>query len=239
MEKIVEVRDVYKSYKGNDVLKGLNFGVKEGEFFGLLGHNGAGKSTTIDCILGLQPVDSGSICLLGKDSKKISKQDFEKIGVQFQQSNYPKKLKVAEICRLTSSYYEEAEDWKKLLSDFGLEGKEKQMIEHLSGGEKQKLSVLLTLIPRPKIIFLDELTTGLDVSARRTIWNILRTLKEKKITVILTSHYMDEVENLCDRIGILNEGKIGIEGTVPEVLEMLGCESLEEAYLCYTERKNG
>ena len=235
MMKMIEVQQIQKNYFAKEVLKNLTFEVRQGEFYGLLGANGAGKSTTIDCILGLQKIDQGSIYLLGqKNGKKQSKSRFEKIGVQFQQAHYADKITVAEVCTVTSSYYKNPESWKKLLKDFGLVGKEKQKVTHLSGGEQQKLSVLLTLIPKPKVVFLDELTTGLDTIARRQVWQLLKKLKTQGLTILLTSHYMDEVEALCDRIGIIVNGEIMVEGTVAEVKTQSKKETLEDAYLWYT-----
>lgn len=237
MSGILTVKGLKKNYGSRAVLKDLSFHIEKGEIFGLLGHNGSGKSTTIDCILGMKKYEGGEVRLLGNTTKKIDKAVFEKIGVQFQQSHYPDKIKVGELCDLTSSYYTEPADWKPLLQSFGLGGKEKILVEKLSGGEKQKLSVLLTLFPNPEMVFLDELTTGLDTLARRQVWREIRGLKEKGVTVLLTSHYMDEVEILCDRIGIIAEGKIAVLGTIKEVIEKSGKGTLEEAYLWYTGRE--
>lgn len=232
--ELLKINNLKKSYGSAIILNNLSLEINKGECFGLLGPNGAGKSTTIDCILGMKKYDSGEIELLSTPSKKIDKAIFEKIGVQFQQSHYQDKIKVFELCELTSSYYKQTIDWKNLINSFGLSGKEKMYVEKLSGGEKQKLSVLLTLIPNPEIIFLDELTTGLDTLARRQVWKELIKLKEKGVTVLLTSHYMEEVEILCDRIGIIVGGEISIIGTVKEVIEKSGKSTLEEAYLWYT-----
>ena len=234
MQTIVQVSSLQKSYGQTAILKDLSFSITQGEFFGLLGHNGTGKSTTIDCILGMKKPDSGEILVLGSSPQRASKSIFEKIGVQFQQSHYQDKIKVWELCKLTASYYKNPADWKTLLFSFGLAGKEKMVVEKLSGGEKQKLSVLLTLIPNPQIIFLDELTTGLDTTARRKVWKELLKLKEKGVTVLLTSHYMDEVEALCDRIGIIVDGRMAVMGSVKEILAESGKPTLEEAYLWYT-----
>lgn len=234
MAEVLSVKNLKKSYGQTNILKNLSFSIQKGEFFGLLGHNGAGKSTTIDCILGMKKYENGEIKLLGSSPQKVDKTLFEKIGVQFQQSNYQDKIKVSELCELTASYYNKPANWQTLLTSFGLSGKEKMYVEKLSGGEKQKLSVLLTLIPSPEIIFLDELTTGLDTLARRQVWKELIKLKDNGVTVLLTSHYMDEVETLCDRIGIIVDGQIAVTGTVKEVVEMSGKSTLEDAYLCYT-----
>lgn len=237
MPEILQVANLKKSYGQAQILKNLSFSIAEGEFFGLLGHNGAGKSTAIDCILGMKKYDSGKVTLLGSESRRIDKTIFERIGVQFQESRYQDQIRVSELCEMTASYYKKAADWRALLASFGLSGKEKMYVEKLSGGEKQKLSVLLTLIPNPEIIFLDELTTGLDTLARRHVWKELAKLKEKGVTVLLTSHYMDEVEVLCDRIGILVDGEIKATGTVQQVIKSSGRHTLEEAYLWYTEEE--
>lgn len=233
MSEILQISGLKKSYGHVPVLKNLSFRIAKGEFFGLLGHNGAGKSTTIDCILGMKKHDEGTISLLGCAPGKTNKNLFEKIGVQLQQSHYQNKIKVWELCHLTSSYYKNPADWKPLMATFGLNGKENMVVEKLSGGEKQKLSVLLTLIPNPEIVFLDELTTGLDTLARRQVWKELLKLKKKGVTVLLTSHYMDEVEVLCDRIGILVNGELTAMGTVQHVIAGSGKSTLEEAYLWY------
>lgn len=232
--EVLTVSNLKKRYGKTQVLKNVSFDITRGEFFGLLGHNGAGKSTTIDCILGMKAFDEGQIEILGTSPKKINKSLFEKVGVQFQQSHYQEKIKVSELCYLTALYYKQPADWKTLLLSFGLNTKANMYVEKLSGGEKQKLSVLLTLIPNPQIVFLDELTTGLDTLARRLVWKELIKLKQKGLTVLLTSHYMDEVENLCDRIGIIVDGEIAVLGTVQQVIQQSGKQTLEDAYLWYT-----
>lgn len=234
MQEILSIKSLQKSYGHAEILKNVSFSIEKGKFFGLLGHNGAGKSTTIDCILGMKKYEGGEIKLLDTAPRKADKAIFERIGVQFQQSNYQNTIKVSELCELTASYYKHPADWQSLLASFGLAGKEKMYVEKLSGGEKQKLSVLLTLIPGPEIIFLDELTTGLDTLARRQVWKELIKLKEKGVTVLLTSHYMDEVEALCDHIGIVVQGEIAVIGTVAEVVAKSGKATLEDAYLWYT-----
>lgn len=158
---------------------------------------------------------------------------FEKVGVQFQVSNYPDKIKVKEICELTYSLYQQPKDWRKLLEQFGLSEIQDRMVADLSGGERQKLSVLLALIPDPEVVFLDELTTGLDVHARRSIWQHLKGLKESGLTILLTSHYMDEVEVLCDRICIMKNGQIIAMDSVERLVAGSPCEKLEDAYLWY------
>lgn len=232
---VLKVQGLTKSYKNFQAVKNLNLEIRKGEIFGLLGHNGAGKSTTIECILGTKAYEEGSINLLDMDPHKDRKKIFEKVGVQFQQSYYQDKLRVKELCQLTASLYSKTLDWKELLKSFSLEQKQKNFISELSGGEKQKLSVLLALLHEPEIIFLDELTTGLDPKARRDIWKYIERLKNKGVTVFLTSHYMDEVLHLCDRICILKRGASTIMDSPENVILSSGQKTLEEAYLFFTE----
>lgn len=234
MEKPLIVKGLVKCYGDVRAVDGLDIEVRAGEIFGLLGPNGAGKTTSIECILGVIKPDAGSVELLGLNPAVRRKQLFEKVGVQFQQSNYHDKIQVAEICDVTQSLYKRPRDWRELLRYFGLSGMEKRTVTELSGGERQKLSVLLALIPGPEIVFLDELTTGLDAKARRDVWKYLERLKADGLTVVLTSHYMDEVEVLCDRVCILKKGKTTVTGTVGEIIAGSPYANLEEAYLWYS-----
>lgn len=233
MGTCIEVQELTKMFKGRTVVDKLSFAVNSGEVFGLLGHNGAGKSTTIEMILGLKKADSGKTVVFGKDVRKNRKEVFEKIGVQLQTSNYQNNIKVGEICTEMAALYSNPADYHMLLKKFHLEQLEKSMVNKLSGGERQKLSVVLALIPNPEIVFLDELTTGLDVAARREVWRILKMLKDEGTTIFLTTHYMEEAESLCDRICLLKEGHKVIEGTVTEVIRKSPYNTLEEAYLWY------
>jgi ABC-2 type transport system ATP-binding protein len=233
MENVIEVSNLTKSFGVKTVVNNLSLYVKQGETFGILGHNGAGKSTSIDCILGLKKVDGGNIKVLGMDPKSHRKQLFKQVGVQLQSSHYQHNIKVYELCEEMSALYPNPKDYRELLTQFGLSEFEKQSVEKLSGGEKQKLSVLLTLIPDPKVLFLDELTTGLDTVARREVWKLLLNLKKQGVTLLLTSHYMDEVEMLCDRILILDHGNQIVAGTVAEVIKQSPYNTLEKAYLWY------
>lgn len=230
---VLKVEGLKKLYNDFVAVDDLSLEVKKGEIFGLLGHNGAGKSTTIECILGTKKINSGRISLLGMNPYKDRKKLFQKVGVQLQESNYQSKIKVREICEVTKALYLEPKDYEELLTEFGLYERRNNFVESLSGGEKQKLSVILALIPNPSIIFLDELTTGLDPKARREIWSYLEKLKHKGITIFLTSHYMEEVQYLCDRIAILKKGRVIISDTTENVILKSGCENLEEAYLSY------
>lgn len=234
MQTVLVVKGLTKSYHGVPAVQNLSFEIAKGEIFGLLGHNGAGKSTAIETILGTKSFEKGYVEILGNDPVKHRKQLFEKVGVQFQQSNYPDKIRVGEMCELTASLYQRPTDYEKLLITFGLEKLKKKQVSELSGGERQKLSILLALIPDPELVFLDELTTGLDSKARRDVWKHLVAWKEKGLTILLTSHYMDEVETLCDRVCILKQGKAVITDTVKGVIERSPYQNLEDSYLWYT-----
>lgn len=230
----LEVQGLTKTYGSTVAVKDLCFTIARGEIFGLLGHNGAGKTTTIECILDTRKPDSGEITLLGLKIKKDRKNIFQQVGVQMQESHFQDKIKVWECCQATAVLYSNPLDYNELLKDFSLSEKRNSYVSELSGGQRQKLSVLLALIPDPKILFLDELTTGLDPKARRDIWRYLLQQKEKGKSILLTSHYMDEVENLCDRICILKSGKQQITGTPEEAIFSSAKQTLEEAYLFYT-----
>jgi ABC-2 type transport system ATP-binding protein len=237
-QEMLTVKNLSKSYSGTAAVTDLSFTVKKGEIFGLLGPNGAGKTTSLECILGARKADEGEITLLGESGPDYSPGLFEKIGVQFQDPCFHDLIKVSELCEMTASLYAEAIfGWKTLLRQFSLEEKLNSRVSGLSGGEKQKLSVVLALIHSPELVFLDELTSGLDPAARRDVWAYLKTLQAEGLTIILTSHFMDEVFNLCSRILIIREGKRVITGTPEEVIEKSGTASMEEAYLYHTGRK--
>ena len=165
------------------------------------------------------------------------KQLFQKVGVQFQDAAYQDNITVSELCEVTTSLYQDSADPDKLLQKFGISEKAKSQIKDLSGGERQRLFIILALIPNPEVVFLDELTTGLDARARRQVWNILSSLKEHGLTIFLTSHFMDEIENLCDCICILKKGNIIFYGTVAEAVASSPYEHFEDAYLWYTDEE--
>ena len=232
-ETCIDVRNLSKSFNGRKVVNNLSFSVERGRVFGLLGHNGAGKSTTIEMILGLKAPDEGTAVVFGKEVAKHKKESFEKIGVQLQASYYQPSIRVGEACRERATLYRNPRDYKELLELFELSDFIKSPVNKLSGGEKQKLSVALALIGNPEIIFLDELTTGLDVAARREVWRTLRQLKESGLTIFLTTHYMEEAEKLCDEIMIIRKGSEVTKGTVTQVVAASPYDNLEEAYLWY------
>ena len=235
MEEIISVKQLSKSYGRLNAVQGLDLSVTQGSVFGLLGANGAGKSTTIECMLGTRKPDAGTVSILGMAPLLQRKQLFENVGVQFQEANYQDKVTVSELCEVTQSLYKNAADYGELLKQFGIFDKAKSMVKELSGGQRQKLFIVLALIPQPKVVFLDELTTGRDAKARREVWKILSDLKEKGLTIFLTSHFMDEVEALCDTICILKKGKAVFYGTVEEAIAGSPYDKFEDAYLWYSD----
>ena len=237
MNEIISVKQLSKSYGGLTAVQGLDLSVTQGTVFGLLGANGAGKSTTIECMLGTRKFDAGTVSILGMNPLLQRKQLFENVGVQLQEANYQDKVMVAELCEVTQSLYRNAADYGELLKQFGIFDKAKSMVNELSGGQRQKLFIVLALIPQPKVVFLDELTTGLDTKARREVWKILSDLKEKGLTIFLTSHFMDEVEALCDWVCILKKGKAVFYGTVEEAIAGSPYDKFEDAYLWYSDEE--
>lgn len=235
--EVIKVHNLCKSYGNVQVVKNFNASVNKGEVFGLLGANGAGKSTTIECILGTRKFHRGTVSILGMNPHTERKKLFERIGVQFQESNYQDKITVNELCEVTQVLYKNSLDYRELLKTFGLRDKGKNLVSELSGGQKQKLFIVLALIPNPEVVFLDELTTGLDVKARRDVWKCLLDLKNKGLTILLSSHFMDEVEALCDRICILKKGEVIFLGTVQESIAESPYENFEDAYLWYVEEE--
>lgn len=237
MQEIIKAEQLTKSYGQLLAVNNVSFSVNRGTVFGLLGANGAGKSTTIECILGTKKADSGQVSILGINPRENRKKLFEKVGVQFQETNYQEQITVRELCRVTACLYRNAANPDELLAQFGIADKQKSLVKDLSGGQKQRLFIVLALLPNPEVVFLDELTTGLDAKARREVWKILSGLKAKGLTILLTSHFMDEVEALCDQICILKNGEIVFHGTVSEAIQNSPHERLEDAYLWYTDEE--
>lgn len=231
MQEIIKVEQLSKSYGNLLAVDNISLSVKRGTVYGLLGANGAGESTTIECILGTRKADSGTVSVLGYNPRKERRRLFQNVGVQFQESDYQPEIKVSELCEETACLYKSPADWKELCSRFGIGDKVENAVKSLSGGERQRLFIVLALIPNPELVFLDELTTGLDAKARRDVWKILSDLKGKGLTIFLTSHFMDEVEALCDEICILKRGSAVFYGTVKQAKEKSGYEKFEDAYL--------
>ena len=205
---IISVKNLVKKYGNFEAVKGISFDVMEGEIFGLLGPNGAGKSTTLEIIETLRQKTSGSVMVDGFDLDKDPNDIKQSIGVQLQTSGFYPGLNLVELIDLFAGLYNQKVNGRQLLRSVNLEDKAKAKYKDLSGGQKQRFSIATTLINSPKIIFLDEPTTGLDPQARRNLWDLIREIRTKGTTVIITTHYMDEAEILCDRIAIIDSGKI-------------------------------
>lgn len=208
MKQILRVTDLKKSYAGKAVVKGVSFDVAEGEIFGILGPNGAGKTTTLEMIEALRPIDEGTIVLDGIDVHKDPQKVKEIIGIQLQNSSFYTKMTLNELLRLFASLYGRTVDPPKLLEEVGLTDKANSYPESLSGGQRQRFSITTALVNNPRVLFLDEPTTGLDPQARHHLWELIEGVKKKGITVILTTHYLEEAEMLCDRVAIMDNGKI-------------------------------
>ncbi len=208
MSSIISVQNLRKAYGKFVAVEDISFEVNEGEIFGLLGPNGAGKTTAVECLQGLRHYDSGSVSVLGLDPRRESQALRRRIGSQLQESALPDRIKVWEALDLFASVAPEALDWHTLLEQWGLAEKRKASFGSLSGGQKQRLFIALALVNNPKIVFLDEMTTGLDPAARRVAWELIRAIRDRGTTVVLVTHFMDEAENLCDRLAIVDHGKI-------------------------------
>jgi len=224
MDNIVQVEGLRKTYGATVAVEEVSFEVHAGEIFGMVGPNGAGKTTTIECLEGLRKPDQGTIRVLGVDPQRDSHILRERTGIQLQQSNLPDRMKVWEALDLYSSFYPKAANWKELLVQLGLEEKRNTPFAKLSGGQKQRLFIALALLPDPQLVFLDELTTGLDPQARHAIWDLVRDVRSKGKTVFLTTHFMEEAERLCDRVAVLDHGRIVALDTPTALIHALDAE---------------
>ena len=220
-QPMVSVRNLVKHYGSFEAVTGISFDVKEGEIFGLLGPNGAGKSTTLEIIETLREKTSGTITVGGYDLDKSPNEIKKMIGVQLQSSGFYPGLNLVELVQLFSGLYNRKVDAGDLLAKVGLTDKAKSKVKELSGGQKQRFSVATTLINNPTLVFLDEPTTGLDPQARRNLWELVREIREQGTTVIITTHYMDEAEYLCDRVAIMDAGKIVALDTPDKLIDDL------------------
>lgn len=207
-EIILEVNDLQKSYDGKKAVAGISFSVHKGEIFGILGPNGAGKTTTLEMIETLREIDGGTATIDGVDVAKNPYKIRGMIGVQPQSPGFQDKTKLTELIQLFAAAYGERVNPKKFLDEVNLGDKADAYVENLSGGQKQRFSIVAALVHNPKVFFLDEPTTGLDPQARRNLWKLIEEVRDRGISVILTTHYMDEAEVLCDRVAIMDRGKI-------------------------------
>ncbi|HET8567821.1 MAG TPA: ABC transporter ATP-binding protein, partial [Candidatus Limnocylindria bacterium] len=208
MGDVVSVRGLRKSYGRIEAVRGISFDVREGEIFGLLGTNGAGKTTTVEILEGLRRPDAGAASVAGVDVTREAQRAKERVGVQLQQSAFPENFTAKEVVQLFATCYEVEVDPLALLRAVGLEDRAGQRQEKLSGGQRQRLSIAAALVNRPTVLFLDEPTTGLDPQARRNLWDLVRRIRGDGTTVFLTTHYMDEAEVLCDRVAVMDAGRI-------------------------------
>lgn len=248
-EEMVQVKNLCLSYGRVQAIKDVSFTVNAGEILAVIGQNGSGKTSTVECIEGLRKPSGGQIRVFDKDPWLHRRQVYEKMGVQLQETEYPSKIKVEELCRLFASFYHRPADWKLLLSQMNLADKKNRPVRKLSGGEKQRLSILLSLMGRPKLLILDELTTGLDPEVRQNIWQSFVNIRKSGIAIIMVSHYLDEVEALADKLVYLEKGRerfFGtqqgfreyVKGVIPQEL-WRDSLSLEQLYLMISPKSTG
>jgi ABC-2 type transport system ATP-binding protein len=229
----IEVEGLSKRYGRRVAVDDVSFAVADGEIFGLLGRNGAGKSTTVDCLAGLRVPDHGRIRVAGLDPRQDRRELRQLLGVQLQESELPDRLTVAEAMRLYASFYPRPADVDGLLAQLDLADQSNTRYRRLSGGQKQRLSIALALIGRPRIAILDELTTGLDPVARRDTWQLIDDIRSQGVTIVLVTHFMDEAARLCDRVAIMRDGRIAALGA-PAALAQ---PTLEDAFVALTGRR--
>ena len=219
---VIEVSNLRKNYKSTAAIDDVSFQVNDGEIFGLLGPNGAGKTTTVECLQGLRHQDSGTIRVLGLDPQADASNLKKQIGSQLQESALPDRIKVWEALDLFSSTSAGSVNWSTLIEQWGLKEKRNAAFGTLSGGQRQRLLIALALVNNPKVVFLDEMTTGLDPAARHVTWDLIKAIRDRGTTVILVTHFMDEAENLCDRLAIMNNGKIAAMDTPQKLINTYG-----------------
>jgi ABC-2 type transport system ATP-binding protein len=218
VDAVVSVQNLAKHYGGLTAVTDVSFSVAEGEIFGLLGPNGAGKTTSVECVQGLRHADSGRIRVLGLDPRSEVERLRPLIGSQLQESALPHRLRVAEALDLFSSLQPGGPPWREVMDDWGLTAKARSAFGSLSGGQRQRLLVALAVVNAPKVVFLDEMTTGLDPAARRATWELIERIRDGGTTVVLVTHFMDEAERLCDRLAVVNAGRVVASGTPSQLV---------------------
>src|ERR1700680_1895829 len=229
MAAAVQCRDLRKTYDGKvEAVRGLNLEIQAGECFGLLGPNGAGKTTTIEILEGLLQPTSGDVTILGHTWETNTRELRELLGISLQETRLSEKLSVRETIELFASFYRQPRSSVEVIEELQLTEKADTWVGKLSGGQRQRLAVATALVGNPKILFLDEPTTGLDPQSRRQLWDIIRSFQQSGGTVLLTTHYMDEAERLCDRLAIIDHGQVIAEGTPAELIERLGGQHMVE-----------
>lgn len=225
MTQVIEVRNLHKAYDGVTAVDDVSFNVDEGEIFGIIGPNGAGKTTTIESVIGLRKPDGGSVSVLGLDPQTEARKLGNRIGTQLQEAALPERMKVWEALDLYASFYEKTVPWEPLVEQWGLAEKRNTQFGGLSGGQKQRLFISLALLNDPQIVFLDELTSGLDPQARRATWDMIRAIREQGKTVVLITHFMDEVEALADRVAVIDHGRVIALDTPDDLIASLNRET--------------
>ncbi|MEV4376249.1 ABC transporter ATP-binding protein [Streptosporangium sp. NPDC049644] len=233
---VIEINGLQKSYRTHRALDGVTLTVERGEIFGILGPNGAGKTTVVECASGLRKPDGGTLRVLGMDPRTRRRELLQRIGAQLQEAALPDAIKVGEALRMYASFYDKPADWRALMQEWGLAEKKRARFAGLSGGWKQRLFIALALVGNPEVVFLDELTTGLDPAARRLTWGLIRDMRDRGVTVVLVTHFMDEAEALCDRIAVIDQGRVVHEGSPGELIDRSHADSLEDAYFALIER---
>ena len=232
----VVVRDLWKKYGDVEAVRGLSFDIPVGECFGLLGPNGAGKTTTIEILEGLNPPTSGDVTVLGRRWGRDDRDIRERLGVCLQQTVLSPKLEVHETLELFRSFYREGRAPADVMTEVGLTEKAQARVATLSGGQQQRLAVACALVGDPELLFLDEPTTGLDPQSRRGVWEVVNRFKERRRTVLLTTHYMDEAERLCDRLAIVDHGRVIAQGTPRELITSLGGDHVVEISVAESDK---
>ena len=222
MTNVIEVRNLRKAYGEHVAVHDISFSVRKGEIFGIVGPNGAGKTTTVESTMGLRDPDGGSVSVLGMDPHAKREAVAQRIGIQLQEANLPERIKVWEAIDLMSTFYDKVLPWEPLLEEWGIADKKNAMFGNLSGGQKQRLFIAAALVNDPEVVFLDELTTGLDPQARRATWDLVRSIRDQGKTVVLVTHFMDEAEALCDRIAIVDQGRITALDTPQRLIASVG-----------------
>ncbi|MDE5893713.1 MAG: ABC transporter ATP-binding protein [Acetatifactor sp.] len=213
MAQIVQVENLSLTYRNVRAVRDVSFTVEPGQILAVIGENGSGKTSTVECVEGLRRPDSGSVRVFGMDPWKQRREVYRRMGVQLQETAYPSKIRVEEQCELFASFYDRPADWRLLLSQLDLEEKKKRPIGKLSGGERQRLSILLALMGRPGLLVIDELTTGLDPQVRQSMWASFENIRKSGAAILMVSHYLDEVEALADKILYLEKGRQMFYGT--------------------------
>ena len=248
MDDVIEVSGLRKTYGSLVAVDDLSFSIRAGEIFGVLGPNGAGKTTTVESIAGLRRPDAGTVRVLGLDPVADGPTLRQRLGVQLQQATLPDRLKVWEALELFASLYEAPADWRRLIEQWDLTEKRNATFASLSGGQRQRLFIALALVGDPDVVILDELTSGLDPQARRDTWEMIRAVRDAGTTVVLVTHFMDEAERLCDRLAIIDGGRIVAQGPPRDLIALAEHDihphdvraarpSLEDAFLALTARQ--